>query len=88
MALTLDRYLVNMHHKQLFGSQAIRKEDGCWCLYMMEGSFPASLKNEYMANSFDPIEWVTSLNNGKQCVQTKCEIELESTHPRDTLGLW
>jgi hypothetical protein len=45
MAMGIDRYLVSLGKKQLFGSQAT-KENSCWCLHQVESSFPEAKRIE------------------------------------------
>jgi len=78
MALGIDRYLVNIGHKQLFASQAsIPPGDKCWCLEQVEESFPEQRRKEIAGMTLkEALEWVNSLNSNipecqgpKQCVK-------------------
>ena len=50
MAFGIDRYLMNVGKKQLFGSQVVRSTTNpdCWCLQPVEPSFPESKRVEYI----------------------------------------
>ncbi len=91
-ALGIDRYLVNTGHKQLFGSQATKTDlsaKGCWCLHMIEPSFPENLRFEFSKRTKkDFINWVSSMNQGQECKKLECEVELKPTPKGTILGFW
>ena len=61
MALGVDRYLMNLGQKELFGSQAkkINFDDLCWCLAPIEPSFPESVRQEYLGKTkADQFAWL------------------------------
>jgi hypothetical protein len=92
MALGLDRYLVNIGHKQLFASQASTPPNGdnCYCLDPVEPSFPQKFRTEYLGRSIEQsLKWVNELNDGKGCAPAKeCEKPLKPS-PRGTVpGFW
>ncbi|OFZ52322.1 MAG: hypothetical protein A2381_13745 [Bdellovibrionales bacterium RIFOXYB1_FULL_37_110] len=61
MALSIDRYLISINHQQIFASQAYkpdRPKNSCWCLEMVEKSFPDQLRFYYMGNDLNAqINW-------------------------------
>lgn len=83
MALGIDRYLVNLGHKQLFGSQASKpdlKTETCWCLEPIETTFPDAIRKDYFDKSLDQVfDWIKDLNAGKKCEPKMCAKELKPT---------
>jgi hypothetical protein len=92
MALGIDRYLINIGKKQLFGSQATKGDtspDGCWCLQQVEESFPDQLrKSQTGKNLSEALEWVQELNAGKNCPSQQCTKELKPSPKGTVPGLW
>lgn len=91
MALAIDRYLVNIGHKQLFASQAYKEGDSsCWCLQEVESSFPEKLRIEYMNSSLkDQEDWVDDLNKGKDCKKKNyCKQDLLDSSRGFIPGFW
>lgn len=89
MAWGLDRYLVNIGHKQLFASQFRRPTlESCWQLQQVEMDFPDELRKEYTGTTLhDSLERLKKLNAGLDCKVT-CEEELKPS-PRGTVpGFW
>jgi hypothetical protein len=90
IATAVDRYLINSGRKQLFATQASRREsDSCWCLEPTEPGFPDSVRKDYggrpLSGSFD---WLKGLNAGKNCPIQECSTVLKPS-PRGTVpGLW
>lgn len=85
----LDRYLVNIGHKQLFASQFIKmNSEPCWHLDDYETTFPDKLRKQYTGKTLaDAIARLKEMNVGQKCdvvVSTK----LKPT-PRGTIpGFW
>lgn len=73
MAMGLDRYLVNIGHKQLFATQATKPANGCWCLEGVERSYPEKNRLKFAQKSLqEALQWVDSLNNNQPgCQSTK-----------------
>ncbi len=92
MALGIDRYLVNIGQKQLFGSQATMpdfKPGTCWCLQKIESSFPEKIRKEYTTKTLnDYVVWLSELNKGKTCPQVECQTELKATPKGSIPGFW
>lgn len=93
MALSLDRYLVNTGHKQLFASQAnatnIGDTESCYCLQQVEHSFSDDLRKAYTGRSrLDAFEWLKTLNRGKACPNTECSEPLAATPKGSVPGFW
>lgn len=92
MALGIDRYLVNIGKKQLFGSQATKDgltAEACWCLQQVEESFPDHLRKSHTGKSLkEAMEWVQELNAGKSCPDQQCTKELQSSPKGTVPGFW
>jgi hypothetical protein len=92
MALGIDRYLVNIGKKQLFGSQATKdgsNVEACWCLQQVEESFPDHIrKSQAGKNLKDALEWVQDLNAGKSCPNQQCTKELKPSPKGTVPGFW
>lgn len=92
MALGIDRYLVNIGHRQLFGSQANRPgsdPNGCWCLQKVEKSFPNRLRRQYAGKSLaEAFEWLKELNAGKKCPIRECTESLKTSPQGIVPGFW
>lgn len=88
-AASIDRYLINIGHKQLFGSQITSYDGGCFCMEPVEASFPDTIRLSHTNLSLqDRFEWLASFNEGKQCSNQECEKELKPS-PRGTVpGFW
>ncbi len=90
-ALAIDRYLISLNKKQLFGSQATKKsfDNECYCMEPVEPSFPDSYRIEYAGFSLqDKISWVNSLNQGKNCPALECTTNLEPSPQGTVPGFW
>ena len=91
VALTIDRYLVSIGKKQLFGSQAFASSDTdwCFCLEPVESSFPDSNRVNYLGKQLsDQYEWLASINQGKSCPNTECPTQLKSSPQGTVPGFW
>ena len=92
VALTIDRYLVSIGKKQLFGSQfqASDANGWCFCLEPVEPTFPDSTRMAYLKKSFnDQIQFLKILNKGKKnCKNKVCPTKLSSTTKGSIVGFW
>jgi hypothetical protein len=92
MAMGIDRYLVNIGHKQLFGSQATKpdfKSESCWCLQQVEKSFPDQRRKELADKTLsEAFAWLKELNSGMNCPIVECEAQLKSSPEGTTPGFW
>ena len=92
MALGIDRYLVNIGQKQLFGSQATLpdfKPETCWCLQKIEQSFPDKRRKEIAGKSLsEAFLWLKELNQGKTCQSLECAAELKPSPKGTVPGFW
>ena len=92
MALGIDRYLVNIGQKQLFGSQASKPDlnpKSCYCLQQVEGSFPESLRQEYLGRSLkDQWLWLKDMNQGNTCPSQECPATLKASPAGSIPGFW
>lgn len=90
MALGIDRYLVNVGQKQLFGSQATKpSESKCWCLQKIEKSFPDKRRSEIAGKSLvQAFDWLKELNAGQSCPNSECDADLKPTPKGSIPGFW
>ena len=95
IALAVDRYLINIGKKPLFGTQYHRdfgsNRSKCFCLHQPETTFPDSVRKEYLGKSlykeYSRIQ-LERFNNGKDCLLKECSEKLTPT-PKGTIpGLW
>ncbi len=92
-ALAIDRYLVSKTNKQLFGSQAsIVPGETCWCLQSVEETFPDRVRMEYLGEGITlqkQLEWVDSMNAGKNCPKNNvCRTNLRPSPRGTVIGFW
>lgn len=93
MALGIDRYLVNIGQRQLFGSQATKpdfKPGTCWCLQQVEKSFPDKVRKEIAGKTLnEAMEWIKELNaNDHTCPNTECAAKLKPSPKSTVPGFW
>lgn len=91
MALGIDRYLINIGKKQLFGSQAYKLvNEKCWCLQPVETTFSEKLRSEYLGRTLEEsLSWVDSLNLSNQCPKAQyCSTKLDDSPIGSVPGLW
>ena len=92
VTLTIDRYLISIGKKQLFGSQAYASEatGWCFCIEPVESSFPDAVRKEYAGASLqDKYDWLASKNEGKDCTNTECTNIALQPSPQGTVpGFW
>lgn len=70
VALTVDRYLVSINHKQLFASQMFISDINtlCGCIEPVEESFPDEKRIQWSGFSLqDRYDWLQEFNEGKNC---------------------
>lgn len=90
-AAGIDRYLVFINHKQLFGTQAGKPNNAkCWCLNQVEESFPKDRQISYTGKNIEQqLAWVDSLNSDPSCKPAKFCPESVSNSPNGTVpGFW
>lgn len=90
-SLAIDRYLVSKGKKQLFASQVFSSEAtrGCFCMQQVEESFPDSYRKEYSGFEIQKrIDWLISLNEGKNCPDIECSMTLAPTPKGSLPGFW
>jgi len=91
MALGIDRYLMNINQKQLFGSQAkkLNNDDTCWCLWPVEPTFPSAKRAEYLGQSVDQkMSWLKDINGKNQCPVAECKVDAKPTLSGFVPGFW
>lgn len=91
IALTIDRYLISIGKKQLFGSQYSKPEnDSCYCMEPVESGFPDKLRLEYTNISLQKrYELLKSFfNKGSNCPVRECSKILAHTPKGNVPGLW
>lgn len=92
VAIAVDRYLVSIGRKELFGTQASKASlGGCWCIQPIESSFPDKLRSEYRGGpnaDYTGLPYLKILNKGTTCQAAYCPTKLEPS-PRGTVpGFW
>ena len=92
-ALAIDRYLVNLGNKQLFGTQFFSissKDGGCFCMRRVEPGFPDILRKEYLGQSLHKrsLQKFALFNKGKNCPNVECSEDLKPTPKGAVPGLW
>lgn len=92
MALAIDRYLVSIGKKQLFGSQAFASDDTnwCYCMQSVEATFPDTMRQQYLDKSLsDEYAQILALNEGKDnCQDLVCSQSLEPSLKGSVPGFW
>ena len=92
VALAIDRYLVSIGKKQLFGSQlsASSADDWCYCMQPVEASFPDAMRQQYLGMSLkDEYARMALLNKGKNnCRFIDCPEDLGSSLKGSVPGFW
>lgn len=92
IAMALDRYLVSIEHKQLFGTQASQPTlGGCWCVQPIEDSFPQTLRDEYRGGAnaaYTGLAYLKILNAGKSCPSAYCDVSLQPSPQGTVPGFW
>ena len=93
VAVAIDRYLVSLGKKQLFGSQFYSDDtqpNHCFCMRKVELSFPDSLRQEYLGKALQEssYEKFAMFNQGKQCPNVECSEDLKPTPKGTVPGLW
>lgn len=92
VAVAIDRYLVNIGHKQLFGTQAkaIPGQKGCYCIQQSEPSVPESMVSKYAALSKQARakEYNKLFNQHSSCVMKECDEQLKPSPKGTVPGFW
>lgn len=92
MAMGIDRYLVNIGHKQLFATQASKPpKSDCWCLEEVEKSFPQKRRIELAQKSLsEMLQWVDSLNKDRTTCNTAkfCAKQFKDSPLGTVPGFW
>jgi hypothetical protein len=92
MALAIDRFLVSIGKKQLFGTQAYKgdlDQGSCWCLEKTEITFPDYKRETFTGRILqESIDWIKSMNKGKGCHRLTCEKSLDDTPQGSIPGFW
>lgn len=89
-AMAIDRYLVSLGKKQLFGSQFAKKNitDPCICMEPVEPSFPEEMRKEYTSMTLEERYTKMDAFNGKNCPHIECDHNLEPTPKGSIVGFW
>lgn len=92
IAKAIDRYLISVGQKQLFGTQADRPgttEATCWCLAQVEPTFTDQIRKRYHAKTRTEVyKWLGELNQGKTCPNTECIKSLKPSPKGTVPGFW
>jgi hypothetical protein len=88
-ALAIDRYLISIGKKQLFGSQYQKQPPNhCFCMQPVEQSFPDDFRKEYSGRSIeDNYKLMISINEAG-CPSIECQTSLKPTLKGSVIGLW
>lgn len=88
-ALAIDRYLVSIGKKQLFGSQFYKAfGDECYCMQPVETTFPDNFRKDYSGRSLnDNYERMSSFNTS-DCPNVECAQMLDDVPPGSIIGFW
>lgn len=92
----VDRYLMTLGYRQLFGGQAVTDQKDqenpspCFCLWPIEPTFPEKRRKELKFKSQTEMQaWLKDLNAGKKgCTQTYCQVEAKPVPQGTVLGIW
>lgn len=89
-AAAIDRYLISIGHKQLYGTQYFSDSlAGCLCMESIEESFPDTLRRSHTHHTLQEYyDVLAMLNQGKQCFNQDCEKQLKPSPQGIVPGLW
>lgn len=88
-ALAIDRYLVSIGKKQLFGSQFYKVfGDGCYCMQPVETTFPDSFRKDYSGRSLNENYVLMSSLNTSGCANVECAHMLDDVPSGSIIGFW
>lgn len=90
-AAALDRYLVKIGQKQLFGTQLSKNTSGKWCVQSVEPSFPESVRMKYV--KFSVKEQIAHTLKGIGSSQAPdqvmdCDLTLKPSPQGTVPGFW
>lgn len=92
MALAIDRYLLSIGKKQLFGSQASASDVTGWCACMepVEPTFPPTMRQQYLGQTLsDKYAEIAAFNKGKKnCKYRDCPNPLKPSPKGSVPGFW
>ena len=92
VAVAIDRYLVTIGHKQLFGTQAliVGEKGDCLCFNQNEKTVPASMIKKYGGMSLEQrvAMYVKLFNVSKSCEIKECPGNLQPTPKGTVPGFW
>lgn len=88
-ALAIDRYLISIGKKQLFGSQYQKlPPNHCFCMQPVEQSFPDDFRKEYSDRSLEDNYKLMASINEAGCPSSECQTSLKPTLKGSVVGLW
>lgn len=92
VAVTIDRYLVSVGQKQLFGTQLTRETNNSdWCLQSVEPSFSDSLRKEYLNHSLKEqiANTLKSVSSDQKPEDVNdCNLQLKPSPKGTVIGFW
>jgi hypothetical protein len=90
VAQALDRYLVSIGHKQLFGTQLFKgPSTNCYCLQPTEETFPNSTRENYLPDKASyGMTFLTNYNGQNHCPKPTCPTNLLPTPKGTVVGFW
>jgi hypothetical protein len=88
-ALAIDRYLISIGKKQLFGTQYLKMPPNpCYCMQPVEQSFSDNFRKEYSGRSLKENYQLMSSINTPDCPRTECQTSLQPTPKGSIIGFW
>lgn len=70
--VALDRYLISIGKKQIFGSQ-VALVNQCYCMLPVEESISNDIRRKYAASALhDRYRWLASINKDNHCSNREC----------------
>jgi hypothetical protein len=94
----IDRYLMNIGQKQLYGGQAVTDPEKinldvdkrCFCLWPMESTFPKARRTALKFKTKEQIrDWVKEMNKDRKgCSKVFCNAEAKPTPKGSVPGVW
>lgn len=89
-AMAIDRYLVSIGKKQLFGSQFSKKKitDPCVCMEPVEPTFSEKMRQEYTSMTLGDRYARMDAFNAPNCPHVECDHNLVATPKGSIVGFW
>jgi hypothetical protein len=90
VAQAVDRYLVSIGHKQLFGTQLFKgPSSNCYCLQPTEETFPNSTREDFLPNKASyGMTFFGNYNGANHCPEPYCPSNLMPSPKGTVVGFW